>query len=146
MNCSNFYAFPPFFPSEKVKLDSFVVLQRHLCLALLAFLSWSSPSLRELSNFSLSLRNSTAWLLHFLLLLFFFFFFTSTSPSAPHLLLLSPKRSMAFFWTCFAAVFLLLLQRSLHDLLRTLNFGYSIALRFKAMESQTWSLSGVPFL
>ena len=25
MNCSNFSAFPPFFPSEKVKLDSFVV-------------------------------------------------------------------------------------------------------------------------
>lgn len=25
MNCSNFSAFPPFFPSERVKLDSFVV-------------------------------------------------------------------------------------------------------------------------
>ena len=50
-----------------------------------SFLSWSSSSLRELSNFAFPLRNSTASLLLFLLLLFLFFFFTSTSPSAPHL-------------------------------------------------------------
>ena len=60
-----------------------------------SFLSWSSSSLREWSNYPFSLRNSTASLL-----LFLFFFFTSTSPSAPHLLLLSPKRSMAFSRFC----------------------------------------------
>ena len=38
MNCSNFSAFPPFFPSEKVKLDSFVVAAvTAQCLALLVF-------------------------------------------------------------------------------------------------------------
>ena len=94
MNCSNISAFPPFFSIRESKTWFICCCccnstRVWLCWS---FLSWSSSSLREWSNFAFSLRNSTASLL-----LFLFFFFTSTSPSAPHYLLLSPKRFMAFF-------------------------------------------------